>query len=180
MILWLPVTRNLPGLLISCMICLRGKIKAHQPAPLQLVSFLSYASHFSGKHWVQAGVGSTGWAYSCLSPRSWKMLEKHGSFANKCKSKSPIQMWETAEGKAKVYPLAGPSLPGKVTWASRCREASEWGSPSAVDSTGTSSSGSRNVWAALHKFLGYSGPSPSDSSSSFSHPCQPSDHPLPK
>lgn len=76
--------------------------------------------------------------------------------------------------------LAGPSLPGKVTWASRCREVSEWGSPSAVDSTDTSSSASRNVWAALHKLLGYSGPSPSDSSSSFSHACQASDHPLPK
>lgn len=30
------------------------------------------------------------------------MLEKRGSFATKCKSKSPVKMWETAEGKAKV------------------------------------------------------------------------------
>lgn len=30
------------------------------------------------------------------------MLEKRGSFATKCKSESPVQMWGTAEGKAKV------------------------------------------------------------------------------
>lgn len=105
-------------------------------------------------------------------------LEDAGETWQLCNQTNPNE-GNSRKGKQK-YPLTGPFLPGKVTWASRCREASERGSPSAVDSTDTSSSASRNVWAALHKLLGYSGPSPSDSSSSFSHPCQPSDHPLPK